>query len=826
MPQDRTPTISSPILALPAQGPDATRLVLQTFFGKAIRRAWLAVRQTVDGPGMHGGRLDRVKRELATPRSACVHYVNTTTIREGATDRNDANFEAAHILMIDDVGEVGVNGALIDKALMDAVAPEATFVVETSEGNFQYQYKLDPPAADARLYLALKTALRQSPVWGQGSTTHGLVQYARLPSGENIKPGKNSFRTRLVEASLKSYTLEALAKGFGVELLFDDEVEDESPSAPPSAPPSAGVHADTGNTGESTGSKKPFEHCSVEAGIFLIKTIKNDARFEARDDWIAVGAALKNACGDTFETFEGWMGFCEQIDQRAGEPERVWDSLHAPFAKNFSDLHGWAFQDAEGDSRGTQALARIVFGHEDAVSTLDMTRADTPQDLLSEAEARAIGNSPDDDEEDDDPQPAPRSFRGLARQALAGLRVVSRAIPDWEAESRGKPREINQVIIPGVERDEITVIGGQSGVMKSIILLHMALAIANERPDMLGVRKIEFAGDVVLYANEDARKVIDKRVDAMELRHRIAPGFKHKLYVRAGQAFVKTHERAEFGWNPKIAAEILDMVQQSAMRGATVGVVALDTLASSALGSDESNREMQTIASLCAQLARTVHCAVIVVHHFRKGAVADDREDAPQPTQEALRGGSTMGASTRNIAFAERPTRADMRDFGLTEDEARSLVRIRPIKRSYGPLGDTQWFKREAVTIRVPFGGGMRDEEHPALVPVAMSSVQHRLDTLRDALAKIEIGLKLHGRVILTSRNGGQAHEAQNVLGKSQGETEQILSDLVRHGVIKIEEIKDSKRRARPNVVLSGIDFPTNPGKHGQALDNEEEYPF
>jgi hypothetical protein len=110
-------------VTLPAQGPDATRIAIQALAGKALKRAWFATRRTPDGPGMHGGRIGSVARELKNPRSVHAHYINTTTIREDANDRVDANFDTGLFVFADDVG------VLVDKTFMDTLGPEPTLVV-------------------------------------------------------------------------------------------------------------------------------------------------------------------------------------------------------------------------------------------------------------------------------------------------------------------------------------------------------------------------------------------------------------------------------------------------------------------------------------------------------------------------------------------------------------------------------------------------------------------------------------------------------------------------------------------------------------------------
>ena len=768
----------------PERGPDAALAVLRLHFGASLDTAWLATLATPGGPGMHGGRFSgSIKREILNRASTSAHYFNVTTIKAGTNDRTDANAEAGHVLMVDDVGEVGVNGARVDKDRMDTVMPEASCVIETSLGNHQYHYTLDPPERDLKRFVAMKEALKRTAAIGAGVQSSSAVQYARLPSGRNVKPGKGLFETRLVAMSGRKYSLDELAEAFGID---------------PAALDTSGVMSRV--CGAST---PTTDVCSLATLMCLVEGfMPNDpAVFEDYDAYIAALAAIKGAGGDTFEAREIALDWAHQVHQDPDDdPERRWDSIHGPRI-GYTALVGFARR----IGIDPQGLARLCFeAGAPGVYPLDTTLA---EDAKTEAQAAE--------------EKKPRTLKDAIERARSGARIVkAKVVEDWALSALGKPRVFQQVIFPGVERGEVTVLGGQSGTMKSILLLQTALAIVTERADILGVGAIDFAGDAIIYANEDAHAVIDKRIDAIMLRHSLRSPFKHRLWLREGKLFRKTGREGAIEWNMGVLDEILDIIQVSP----NIAAIALDTLASSVPGSEESNREMQSVADLCANLARAAQAAVILVHHFRKGAVGV--KDESQPTQEALRGGSTFGAAARNINFVEKPTPTDVREHGLTEDDVERMTKLRPVKRSYGALGKTQWFTRDIVDIDVidPRDGSIRQEGHPALVPMALNAVQHRLATLRAALDTIEKAVSGGMTLRKMRKSGGSGASAQSVLGMKDAEANRIVDELVAHGVIEVVDEVDTRGRPIQIIKLTGKEFTPPSGEHSKdSKDSKDE---
>jgi hypothetical protein len=96
----------------------------------------------------------------------------------------------------------------------DCILLEPTYKLETSAGNFQYGYKVSPPAAPAQASAAI-AALCHAGLSDKGAT--GANRVVRLPGSINTKPGRNNWAARLTSWRPElTYKIEALSEGLGI----------------------------------------------------------------------------------------------------------------------------------------------------------------------------------------------------------------------------------------------------------------------------------------------------------------------------------------------------------------------------------------------------------------------------------------------------------------------------------------------------------------------------------------------------------------------------------------------------------------------------------
>jgi hypothetical protein len=548
----------------------------------------------------------------------------------------------------------------------------------------------------------------------------------------------------------------------------------------------------------------------------VVGEIPNDSDFADRGDgYIPMLHAIKGAGGDTWDAFETWEWWCGQVPQYPeDEPQKRWDTVHdtaqAPIKLGFSKLLEWALR--RGDA---QALAKLVFGLPQIAERLavdgrlDEGGGEHPREVVD----RVVDTG--------GAKKKPRSLGDVTALARAGLRAIAAPVAKdvYEELAANDEHDLPEIIMPGIERMESTLIGGPSGAMKSLFVQQAAVAATVSAPKPIGEKAVDFCGPAVFYANEDSPRLVKKRINAICLKHGLTRPYKHKLFVRTGQV-LKRNDKGAIDWNWDEVNALLDILAQEG----DIAMIVLDTLAAS-LPSEETNLEFQQVIDKTRELAREIRAAVVIVHHFRKGTPGGKEEE---PTLEAVRGGSALTAAARNVMFAEKPNKADKVKYGLTDDQAKTTMKLTHVKCSYGPLSPTKWFKLDTAPIKVRDrrDGSLGHEDQPALIPIALSDVQHRLGVLRDAWNKLDAWIKSGQRVFQSSASRGKPGFAQAVLGvKSDRETNEILSDLVKHDIIEIVETTDGGHKKR-EIISRNLGFSARLEEVDEDVENTEETPY
>ena len=125
---------------------------------------------------------------------------------DGKVSASAANCEYVLVMMLDDVG---------DPAKTSKTPPlEPTWIMETSEGSFQWGYAFSEQPTKGDYTAAIK-AIANAGYCDKGATN--AVRNFRLPGSINLKPGKNNFASRLVEFHPeREYTLDQICTAFDV----------------------------------------------------------------------------------------------------------------------------------------------------------------------------------------------------------------------------------------------------------------------------------------------------------------------------------------------------------------------------------------------------------------------------------------------------------------------------------------------------------------------------------------------------------------------------------------------------------------------------------
>ena len=155
--------------------------------------------------------------EKAKVREGESWYVNTgafivSRFTEGKPSARRDNVEYVLFMMLDDIGT---------KSKMPALEP--TWIMETSEGSFQWGYAFQDQPTKADFSAAIKA------IADAGYTDPGAinpVRNCRVPGSVNLKRGRGSFAARLVEFHPeREYTLDAICAALDVVPAEADTAE-------------------------------------------------------------------------------------------------------------------------------------------------------------------------------------------------------------------------------------------------------------------------------------------------------------------------------------------------------------------------------------------------------------------------------------------------------------------------------------------------------------------------------------------------------------------------------------------------------------------------
>ena len=154
---------------------------------------------------------------LRSGRPRAMYYSTSSLYRQAdgkLRNRND-NVAALHVIVLDDIG------TKIDKDSLPEGMQNPTYIVESSEGNFQYGYVLESPIRDIDDAQALIELVKnhEPAITDKGGVL--LAKAVRLPAGINGKEGpKGQFNVRLVLDDGPFYPAEVLQRE-----LEDGQVE-------------------------------------------------------------------------------------------------------------------------------------------------------------------------------------------------------------------------------------------------------------------------------------------------------------------------------------------------------------------------------------------------------------------------------------------------------------------------------------------------------------------------------------------------------------------------------------------------------------------------
>jgi hypothetical protein len=348
----------------------------------------------------------------------------------------------------------------------------------------------------------------------------------------------------------------------------------------------------------------------------------------------------------------------------------------------------------------------------------------------------------------------------------------------------------------------VSAVCGNGGSGKTSIEIAKGMAVAIGR-DILATgpndeaHHVHVQGNVLYWNLEDPEDEMIRRLYA-EMLHRGV-----KKAELAGKFFVLSgrDERlcvAELDKNGKpTRSDITPIVDLLKSLGIVYFVV--DPVVN-AHGLDEnSNVHLNMVIDQFRQIAHDAGCAVIIVHHFRKGGSAGDGE--------AARGAVALHAGVRVMETVVTMTKEDAEAVGVDQKDRRTYVRVDNAKANLSPGSiDIQWFKFTSVplnnaTLEYPKGDrvGVLDRWTPldAMHGVTWTAMEQVLDQIDAGMNGDYYSKAVQSQGMYVGRL------LMDKFGWTDKKTLAQVKEWLDAGVLIEDSYKSPKNQAKRNCVIS-----------------------
>ena len=235
----------------------------------------------------------------------------------------------------------------------------------------------------------------------------------------------------------------------------------------------------------------------------------------------------------------------------------------------------------------------------------------------------------------------------------------------------------------------VSVLGAPGGTGKTAYAIAVGLAVALGRP--LVEEPVHSTGAVWIYNLEDPREELLRRVQAALIAHGIRPAaMMGRLYLDSGrdQPLIMAVRLPN---GSTVATPIADALIAELIRR-EVRLLIVDPFVKSHRLEENRNEQVDFAATLWSRVADAAGCAILLVHHFRKGGVAGDAD--------AFRGASALVDAARAAVALRSMDDGEAKRFGVPEEERWFYVRADNAKLNLAPRPlDATWLQLRSIAL-------------------------------------------------------------------------------------------------------------------------------
>jgi hypothetical protein len=335
-------------------------------------------------------------------------------------------------------------------------------------------------------------------------------------------------------------------------------------------------------------------------------------------------------------------------------------------------------------------------------------------------------------------------------------------------------------------RGYVSVLVSPGGTGKSALAMAFVLELVTRR-HLLGNTVFSQVNGAI-FNLEDPMEELDRRVAALMIHHGIdRKELEGRLFLHDGEGRgLKLASLDSDGFTVAYPDEqaLIEQIREN-----NIGVVVCDPFAESHSLEENSNPHMVKAAAAWRRVARATGCAVLLVHHVRKGDATGI---------DAARGAKALTDSARVGLLLTTMTAAEATESGIPVDDRYQYLRLDDVKRNMAPARRATWFQLNQVPLGNGAPGYPNGDNVAAIAAWQPPDVWKAasIPDLNAALDRIDAGIPGGGRYT-DSRRGGSTRWAGHVLvelfGATDAQAAAMLAAWLKSGTLFRQEYRDTQ---------------------------------
>lgn len=268
---------------------------------------------------------------------------------------------------------------------------------------------------------------------------------------------------------------------------------------------------------------------------------------------------------------------------------------------------------------------------------------------------------------------------------------------DWDEMERVPPRE--WVYGHFLIKRFVSVLGAPGGTGKTAYAFAVAISIATGLE--LLREKVHEPGNIWIYNLEDPKDELLRRFRAACIHHGISRGeVDGRVFVDSGRERPLVIAQATRDGTIIVSPLVRQVIEE--IQRLNIRVLIVDPFVRSHRLEENVNEQIDFAAALWGQVADMGNCAVLLLHHFKKGGTSGDAT--------AFRGASALIDASRAALSLAPMSEDDAKRLGVEADDRWRFVRVDNAKLNLAPPPeDTTWLRLIGADIENAAGGRPAD---------------------------------------------------------------------------------------------------------------------